>query len=393
MNYETRFASDADLDIGDDAARARKRTIIMLAVAACLAVAALGAALMFMGGKAPENVAAGEAAQAPMVTVFSPGSQNVDRVVNATGSLAARREMPVGVVGEGGMIARVLVEPGDWVNAGQALAVIERSVQTEEARSLAAQVEVARADARLADTELERAQALVARGFISRADIDRKTATRDAARARVNVALAQWRQANARTSRLDIRAPAAGLVLTRAVEPGQVVFSNSGVLFRLAKGGEMEMLAEVSESDLARMAAGMSADVTPVGSSQSFTGRVWQVSPVVDPQSRLGMARIALSYDKGLRPGGFASARIVSGTTQAPLLPESAVQSDDKGNYVYIVNGRNEVERRAVKVGQISSEGVAINEGLTGREKVVQSAGAFLNAGQKVRPHLEKAAR
>src|SRR3546814_10720944 len=84
-------------------------------------------------------------------------------------------------------------------------------------------------------------------------------------------------------------------------------------------------------------------------------GRVWQVSPVVDPESRLGMARIALGYQKAIRPGGFASVGIVSGTTQAPLLPESAVQSDEKGNYVYVINGQNEAERRAVTVGQVSS--------------------------------------
>src|SRR3546814_15824892 len=73
-----------------------------------------------------------------------PGRSSVDNVVHATGSLAARREMPIGVVGEGGRVMRVLVEPGDWVRAGQALATIERSVQTQQTRSLAAQVEVAR---------------------------------------------------------------------------------------------------------------------------------------------------------------------------------------------------------------------------------------------------------
>lgn len=389
MNYETRFASEADLDTDDGALRKRKRLIIAVAAVVALAIAVLAYKLM-NGDSTGEGAAVQEASQVPLVTVVVPGSQAVDRVVNATGTLAARREMPVGVVGEGGMVLRVLVEPGDWVGAGQALAVIERSVQTQEARALAAQMDVARADARLAQAELDRAEGLVSRGFISKADIDRKTATRDAARARVSVAQAQYREALARTGRLDIRAPAAGLVLTRAVEPGQVVSSGSGVLFRLAKGGEMEMLAQVSESDLARVAPGMGADVTPVGSAQSFAGRIWQVSPVVDPQNRLGTARIALGFNRALRPGGFASARIVSGSTQSPLLPESAVQSDAKGNYVYVINGENQVERRPIKVGQVSSEGVAIISGLSGQEKVVLSAGAFLNAGQRVRPNLQK---
>src|SRR3546814_17160045 len=77
-----------------------------------------------------------------------------------------------------------------------------------------------------------RAKQLVSRGFISQADIDSKTATRDAAVARVNVAKATLAETQARNGRLDIRAPAAGLVLTRDVEPGQIVSAGSGVLFR-----------------------------------------------------------------------------------------------------------------------------------------------------------------
>src|SRR3546814_3619427 len=103
------------------------------------------------GADAPAN-----AAQAPVVTVISPGRSTVSNTVSATGSLAARVEMPVGVVGEGGAVTRVLVQPGDWVRAGQVLATVERSVQTEQIRSLAAQVEVARADAKLAQAQLDR---------------------------------------------------------------------------------------------------------------------------------------------------------------------------------------------------------------------------------------------
>ena len=102
--------------------------------------------------------------------------------------------MPVGVAGEGGQVVRVLVEPGQWVSAGQVLAVIDRSVQAQQAAQLAAQIEVARADLRLAQNELDRAQSLVSRGFISQADLDRKRATRDAAAARVRVAQAPARR-------------------------------------------------------------------------------------------------------------------------------------------------------------------------------------------------------
>jgi hypothetical protein len=90
-----------------------------------------------------------------------------------------------------------------------------------------------------------------------------------------------------------------------------------------------------------------------------------------------------------MRPGGFAEARITAGTTTAPLLPQSAVLSDDKGNYVYIINGKNEVERRNITIGTVDEQGVTIASGLSGNESVVLSAGPFLNPGQKVNPHRE----
>jgi len=93
-----------------------------------------------------------------------------------------------------------------------------------------------------------------------------------------------------------------------------------------------------------------------------------------------------LSYSPELRPGGFASAEIRGGTVDAPLLPETAVQSDAKGNYVFIVDAQNRAVRRDIKVGETSDRGVAVIGGLNGNERVVLSAGGFLNTGDKVTP-------
>lgn len=386
MNYETQLLGDAVIAIDEDAARARRKRMMMVGGGLAVVLIAAAAWISMRGGKASDAQA--PSAPVPVVTVISPGQSMVARSISATGSLAARIEMPVGVVGEGGMVTRVLVQPGDWVRAGQVLASVERSVQTQQGRSLAAQVEVARADAKLAQAQLDRAKALVGRGFISAADIDQRTANRDAAQARVDVAIAQLKEQQARTGRLDIRAPDAGLVLTRSVEPGQIVGAGAAVLFRLAKGGEIEMRAQMSEADLLNVRPGNSAVVTPIGGTRGFAGRVWQVSPVVDPQTRQGIARIALSYDPALRPGGFASALVTSGSGSAPLLPESAIQSDSKGSFVYVINAKNQVERRDVTIGQVSDEGAAVTSGITGAEKIVTSAGAFLTPGQKVKPEM-----
>ncbi|MGZ8286393.1 MAG: efflux RND transporter periplasmic adaptor subunit [Allosphingosinicella sp.] len=396
MNFESRKwrsgAVDSEIVVIDDetAARRRRRRNIILAVVALLVLVAAAWFLFGRGGEEKQGAAGGAAksgaAEAPAVSVIVPGRQQVARTISATGTLAARRDMPVGVAGEGGMIARVLVEPGQWVGAGQTLAVIERSVQSQEAQQLAASIEVARADARLAQQELQRAQTLVSRGFVSKADVERRVATRDAANARVRVAQAQLGASRARIGRLDIRAPAAGLVLDRNVEPGQVVSAGSGALFRIAQGGQMELLARLPQTDLSTLSVGVPVTVTPVGSQQSYKGSVWQISPIIDPQTRQGEARISIPYNRELRPGGFASAAIQAGATVAPLLPESAVLTDDTGTYVLIVLPNNTVQRRAVRIGTVTDKGVVIAEGLNGDERVVQSAGAFLNPGEKVRP-------
>lgn len=395
MNFETsKWRRQAlEGEVLDEAylAKRRKRRRIIIAAVALLALV-IAAFLIFGGSKeeaAPGAAAGQEAGSTPSVTVTVPGRDQVAYTISSTGTLAARRDMPVGVSGEGGMVSRVLVEPGQWVGAGQALAVIERSVQSQQAQQLAAQIQVARAEAELAQNELDRALALVDRGFVSKADVDRKTAARDAANARVRVAQAQLAETRARIGKLDVRAPAAGLVLERNVEAGQVVGAGSGALFRIAQGGQMELLAKVAQGDLARINVGVPATVTPVGSDQTFTGQVWQVSPIIDPETRQGEVRIALDYNPALRPGGFATAVIRTGAVDAPLLPESAVLSDDKGNFVYIINEKNEVVRRDVRVGEVSDAGVAIAAGLQGNERVVMSAGAFLAPGQKVRPVRE----
>jgi len=395
MNVETaKWRRDAMEEVQVDqtvvVVKRRRRRNLIIAVLALLLVAV--AAIFLLGGRgeqaaqAPAGAAKGKGGQLPAVTVIVPGRQQIGRSVTATGSIAARRDMPVGVPGEGGQVVRVLVEPGQWVQAGQTLAIIDRSVQTQEAAQLAAQIQVAQSDLRLAQQNLDRAERLLPRGFVSRADIDRLTAARDAAAARVRVAQAQLGATRARIGRLDIRAPASGLVLDRNIEAGQVVSGGSQPVFRIAEGGQMELLARLPQDELARITAGIPAIVTPVGSTTTFQGQVWQVSPIIDPATRQGEARIAIPYNRELRPGGFAQAVLETGSSVAPLLPESSVLSDDKGTYVYIVDANNVVARRDVRVGAVTDNGVVIAEGLNGDEQIVESAGAFLNVGEKVRP-------
>ena len=395
MNYETSIGTGGPASFENDqgaygqgtyAAADRGPSRRKWWIGGALIALALAGVAVVKHRSAPAATATDKAAQAQTVSFVVPGRTTVSRRITASGVLAARRNMPVGIAGEGGRVVSVLVDAGTWVHAGQVLAVVDRSVQSQQVAGQAANIEVQRANARLAQANLDRALKLVSNGFISKADVDRLTATRDSANAQTRVAEATLGQLRATAARLNIVAPADGLVLSRGVEPGQIIGAGSGALFQIAKGGEMEMQARVAESDLAEMAVGVPVDVIPVGTTRTFRGQVWQLAPTIDAQSRQGLARVALAYDAALRPGGFATATIGAGAVTAPVLPESAILSDAKGAYVYVVGGNNKVERRGVTTGDVTPRGIAVASGLGGSEHVVLRAGGFLNPGDKVNP-------
>ena len=398
MNYESGVMAEKvepitvglDEESAEFEASPRRNRRRLFIIGGLLVLGLAIAAFFAMRGNGTTTPAGDDDAQAPTVTVVMPGKTTVEGQITATGTLAARREMPVGVVGEGGRVVSVPVDAGDWVRQGQVLASIDQSVQSQQVQSAAANIQVAQADADLAQANLDRALQLVERGFVSKADVDRLTATRDAAVARVRVAQAQLRELRARNARLNVLAPASGYVLERNVETGQTVGAGSPALFKIARGGEMELKARLNESSLASIAVGTKAEISPVGTDKIFTGQVWQVSPTIDQQDRQGTARIALAYAPGLRPGGFATATISSGTVVAPILPESAVLSDREGPYVLIINKEDKAERRPVTTGAVTSKGIVISEGLTGTERVVLRAGGFLTEGETVRTQTAK---
>jgi HlyD family secretion protein len=388
MNMEAGIGSNPADYYEVDAGRRRKRNVIIALVVVAVLLLAAWAVLH----RKPKAASGGDTA--PAVTVIVPGRHAITSEIPAVGTIGARRDMPVGVAGEGGIVRQVLVEAGDWVKPGQVLATVDRSVQVQQAASLSAGINQAQADAELAKSNLDRAKKLVANGFISQSDIDAKQSALDSANARVRVAQAQLRQQQALIGRLDIRAPTGGLVLARNVEAGQVVGAGSSFLFRIAQDGKMELQAHVAEGDLQRLHVGSPATVTPVGTTLKVPGQIWQISPIIDPTSRQGTVRIELPYNTALRPGGFGAAEIGGGMGDVPLLPESAVQSDLNGqNYVYLVGPDNKVMRRNIKIGDVDDRGVTVLSGLSGTEKVVAAAGAFLNPGDKVKPELAPSPR
>jgi HlyD family secretion protein len=327
----------------------------------------------------------------PTVSVTQAGVSTMPTTVSIIGTIAARYDMPIGVEGDAGRVSAIYVEAGDHVKRGQILARLNVSVLQPQVANLEAALEQARAEAELADAEYRRAQAVGASGALSAEETQRRRSSGVTAAAKVKVAAAQLAEAQARLARADIRAPADGIILTRNVEVGQTATPGGEALFRLSEGGEIELRGQVAEQDLPLLQVGQLVNVRLTGTSHLYQGRVRLLPAVIDPQTRLGMARVSLTPDPNLRPGAFARAEVTVSNAERAVLPQTAVLNDEKGSYVLIVNSQNKVERRSVRVSGIVQNGVTIGEGINGNERVVTTAGAFLQIGELVVPVQESA--
>lgn len=329
----------------------------------------------------------------PTVSVTEVGVSSVPTTVSIIGTIAARYDMPIGVEGDAGRVAAIYVEAGDHVKRGQVLARLNVSVLEPQVANLEAVLEEARAEAELADAEYRRAQAVGASGALSAEETQRRKSAAVTAAAKVKVAAAQLTEAQARLARAAVRAPADGIILTRNVEVGQTATPGGEALFRLSENGEIELRGQVAEQDLPLLKVGQAVSVRLTGTAKVYEGHVRLLGAVIDPQTRLGMARVALTPDPNLRPGAFARAEVTVSNADRAVLPQTAVLTDDKGSYVLIVNAQHKVERRAVHVSGIVQNGVTIADGIGGKEQVVATAGAFLQEGELVNPVLNALGR
>jgi HlyD family secretion protein len=325
----------------------------------------------------------------PTVSVTQAGLSSVPTTVSIIGNIAARYDMPIGVEGDAGRVAAIYVEAGDHVKRGQVLARLNVSVLQPQVANLEAALEQARAEAELADAEYRRAQAVGASGALSAEETQRRRSAGVTAAAKVKVAAAQLAEAQARLARAEVRAPADGVILARNVEVGQTATPGGEALFRLSEGGEIELRGQVAEQDLPLLKVGQAVNVRLTGTSHVYPGQVRLLPAVIDPLTRLGMARVSLIPDPNLRPGAFARAEVTVSNAERSVLPQTAVLNDDKGSYVLIVNDKNKVERRAVRVSGMVPGGVTIADGISGKDQVVATAGAFLQEGEQVKPVLK----
>ncbi|WP_240633921.1 efflux RND transporter periplasmic adaptor subunit [Caulobacter flavus] len=333
--------------------------------------------------KAKKPVAAQTVSVAPVAVLPLP------RVINASGTISAWEEVPVGAETGGLTATAVNAEEGQFVRQGQVLVALNDTLLRAQLRQQEASVASARATLAEAEASLKRSRELLAKGFLSQASLDTATARQATAAAQVAAAEAARGETAARVAQASIRAPVSGLIVRRSVTKGQIVNAGSE-LFRIVRDGRMELDAELPETDLGVVKAGMPASITSEQVGQA-DGAVRIVTSEVDPQTRLGVARIALTSMGAFRPGMFARAQIQAGDQASPVVPSAAILYRQNQPGVFLVDRNKKAQFR--KVGIVARTGdITAVSGVSAGEDIIVDGAGFLGDGDAVRVAVHKPA-
>ncbi len=323
------------------------------------------------------------AASSLTVTVTNPVTRSITREVAASGSVAPWQEMILGVEVTGLRVAKVLVEPGDRVVAGQPLVELDRRTLEVQARQAEANLLQARASAELAASQAKRGESLLAQKLISTSNFDELQANRSRAAAQVVVAEAARDEAALRLGFATLRAPDAGVIAVRRVQPGQVVTAGNELL-RLIRRGRLEWRAEIAERDIGRLKIGAKV-VLRAPDGESVAGVVRAVSPGVDPQTRTGVLFADLPAPGSLRSGMFVEGRLQVGTAEVMAVPRESVVFRDGYSYLFVLGDGGVVSQRRVDTGGMQGDFIELRSGLNPAEKVVVRGAGFLSDGDVVK--------
>jgi HlyD family secretion protein len=181
-----------------------------------------------------------------------------------------------------------------------------------------------------------------------------------------------------------VQSPAAGVITNVSAVVGSIAAARGAPLFRLAGGGEMELMAETPAKTLLELAPDQPAKVEIVGVGE-LSGHVRQSSSAINPLTQLGQVRISVAGDPRLRAGAFGRAIVSLGQRCGPAIPLSAVLYGAGSAVVQTVRD-DRVETRPVSVGLVSGGQAEIREGLAEGDVVIARAGSFVRDGDRVRP-------
>lgn len=323
-----------------------------------------------------------QAPSAAMTIIAASVEQSpATRSITATGSVVAWREIPVGTEAAGLAVTEIAADEGDVVAKGQVLARLNDDRLTAEILKQKAAISELEASLASARSDAARARS-VSSGVISAQTIEQRETLVKTTEARLEAAQAQLLEIEARHRQTVIVAPAAGMIASRSIAIGQVI--QAGIeMFRLIQDRRIEVDARVLEQDLLAATAGQSATIFgPTGRREQ--GNVRIISPLVDPKTRLGTVRIALSGDSHLKPGMFARVEIAVESRLALVIPLRALVWREARAHVFKVSADNLVSLTEIRIGRGTSDNVEVLQGLDAGDRIVTHGAGLLNDGDVV---------
>jgi RND family efflux transporter MFP subunit len=323
----------------------------------------------------------GSATSSMTITTTQVRSEEIVRSVPATGSIFPWQEVIISAEVGGYRVADVLVDVGTRVTKGQPLVRLSGDMLQADLDSKRAALRSAEATQVNTAAALRRGQQVSGSGALSAADLDKLKADDIAAQARVETARADLTTAELRARYGTVTAPDSGVITSRTVSVGQIAQAGTEML-RMLRQNRVEWRAEVPEAQLSRIKVGQNATVTAVDGSV-LKGKVRAVAPTVQTSNRTGLVYVDIVGGVA-RPGMFARGEIEAGKGAGLLLPVSSVVMQDGYAYVFVVKGKNVVERRRVQQVGVHGNDMEIAEGVAAGETVAVKGAGFLKDGDTV---------
>ncbi|WP_105383431.1 efflux RND transporter periplasmic adaptor subunit [Neorhizobium alkalisoli] len=336
----------------------------------------------------------------------------VDRII-ATGTIKPVQEVYVQPLVEGLSIKTLGADIGDEVKADSVLATLNEDALLLEKSQLEAnkakaeaglaqyKAQVIEAEANLADAtrQRDRTKRLSQSGTSTVSQVEQAEALVEVRQAQLNAAKqsvavgdsdikvveAQIEDIDLKLARTGVKAPVSGVVSARSAKVGAIASGTGEPLFTIIRDGAIELVADLSETDIQKVKVGQKALVSVAGGKTKIEGKVRLVSPTVDATTRLGAVHIVIDDESGARAGMYASAEIVVTETSALALPLSAVITGRDGSSARKVQD-NVVKQVKIETGIQDGGFVQVVSGLEAGDLVVAKAGAFVRDGDKIAP-------
>jgi HlyD family secretion protein len=203
------------------------------------------------------------------------------------------------------------------------------------------------------------------------------------AEADIKVVESQLADIDLKLARTDVKSPVAGLIAARNAKVGAIASGGGQTMFTIIRDGEIELVADVSETDILKIRVGQKAKINLAGGAATLGGSIRLISPVIDPQTRLGAVHIAIDDDEGARAGMYASAEIIIAEAQGVALPLSAITTDKQGTTTRLVTD-NVIKQIKIETGIQDGAFIEVKSGLQQGDVVVAKAGAFVRDGDRI---------